>query len=598
MDNFYNNQDNFLTINHQHSDNFQDHFLNPDDFLNLHDEKPQTKIEEEDQDFMQKNDFLGLSTKRQSSFLETKIEFPQERNDFLNHQFQDIHMDPQIKRKLDIISGNKKRTMKDKKERAKLLMKQKQQQLQVLQQQDLLKQENDSNESTNEVTPSLQSQEDNNITRSPQISSLQQPIQNPQISQNNSSFSNINSQQPTQQQQQSNNTNNSENIDKPDKGMLQKIRNRISAQNSRDRKKAYIQEIEAQNQQYLKQNTQLQQRVLQLIEQNDNTKKENLKLKKQLQDLKKKYGEPIDEDDYFKDPIINSKKSGNAYGAIGLAIFSLISIIMMSNLNNSKNQNSLNLISKSQNKIELSLENELSTPNFDIDNFKQLDKNDDNYEQLQSICESLHVQDKQNPSQSNEFVRKGDLQTDKYNSLAPLSQNQQQFEMQLEDQNYQQQKEDIIQENQQLRTIKFEQNKSIQINKQNPEATQNLRTACKNCPITASGNNNGLVQVTKQVNSNPILSTIYCPKPYKYVDASNNNPLSHLSKEQQQEILQNGTNFNYQGQEYLQLFIPKDYLNLFTQQYDNIYVNENQEDLNNGIVEIIAKVESVRVIQA
>lgn len=53
--------------------------------------------------------------------------------------------------------------------------------------------------------------------------------------------------------------------------------------------------------------------------------------------MKKKYGEPIDDDDYFKDPIINSKKSGNAYGAIGLAIFSLISIIMMSNLNNSKN---------------------------------------------------------------------------------------------------------------------------------------------------------------------------------------------------------------------------------------------------------------------
>lgn len=63
--------------------------------------------------------------------------------------------------------------------------------------------------------------------------------------------------------------------DKQQKRMVQMIRNRISAQNSRDKKKAYIHQLESTSCDYEKQNQQLQAKIKDLQSQTESINKAN-----------------------------------------------------------------------------------------------------------------------------------------------------------------------------------------------------------------------------------------------------------------------------------------------------------------------------------
>lgn len=94
---------------------------------------------------------------------------------------------------------------------------------------------------------------------------------------------------------------------------------------------------------------------MKLLEENKEKNLENAELKRELMNLKKKYGENESEN-FFSDPSVagNGRRSSNNYGALGIAIFSLISLIMMTNINVKNNSNSVVLPSITNPKNDLS----------------------------------------------------------------------------------------------------------------------------------------------------------------------------------------------------------------------------------------------------
>jgi hypothetical protein len=97
------------------------------------------------------------------------------------------------------------------------------------------------------------------------------------------------------------------------------------------------------------------------MRENNEKHRENLQLKQELTKLQKKYGEEKVSDNYFEDPHVqcqtpSTRRTGNSnFGAIGLALFSLVSLIMVTNIN-VKDQNSVTLFNSNNNEVKTSLE--------------------------------------------------------------------------------------------------------------------------------------------------------------------------------------------------------------------------------------------------
>ncbi|EAR85491.2 BZIP transcription factor family protein (macronuclear) [Tetrahymena thermophila SB210] len=142
---------------------------------------------------------------------------------------------------------------------------------------------------------------------------------------------------------------------KQQKKVMQMIRNRISAQNSRDRKKAYISKLEQDKEDFLLESIELRQQLNESQKEVANEKNKNELLQKEIQELKRKLQSQCKcfntnpdkiESAQMNQTALNQKYSNHHslqknYAAFSVAFFAVLGVVLIFNIKPSKNEQAI-----------------------------------------------------------------------------------------------------------------------------------------------------------------------------------------------------------------------------------------------------------------
>ncbi|KAL4443136.1 hypothetical protein ABPG74_002203 [Tetrahymena malaccensis] len=142
---------------------------------------------------------------------------------------------------------------------------------------------------------------------------------------------------------------------KQQKKVMQMIRNRISAQNSRDRKKAYISKLEQDKEDFLLESIELREQLNESQKEVANEKSKNELLQKEIQELKRKLQSQCKcfntnpdkiESAQMNQSALNQKYSNHHslqknYAAFSVAFFAVLGVVLIFNIKPSKNEQAI-----------------------------------------------------------------------------------------------------------------------------------------------------------------------------------------------------------------------------------------------------------------